>query len=327
MSQLIHDTLHNRTVLISPARRLRPNATGQLGLKNLAQQVEQWSSAVQQDCPFCPGNEAETPLDFEERTTDPWSVRLFPNKYPALNETASAPSATGSHEVLVAAREHLLTVGQLTEPTAITLWQALQRRAMQHRDTGRWRWTSLFQNVGAAAGASLAHLHCQLLALNDVPTLQAQELASGAQFFQTNKSCAWCAELLSARAEQARWVMESDRFVAFCPRAPRLPFETWIMPKQHQSHFELTDLADLADLAKLWGRLFRALEPEIPAYNWWIHTSPFDSVTLKHYHWHIEVLPRVTTTAGFEWSTGWYINPVSAEDAASTLRAALTKLT
>ncbi len=82
-------------------------------------------------------------------------------------------------------------------------------------------------------------------------------------FIKRTNQCAWCAEVLSARAEQTRWVMESDRFVAFCPRAARLPYETWIMPKQHQSHFELTDLADLADLAKLWVRLFRALEPEI----------------------------------------------------------------
>ena len=118
----------------------------------------------------------------------------------------------------------------------------------------------------------------------------------------------------------ARVVRESEKFLIFCPAASRLPYEMCILPKCHQSHFESAAQADLDDLGSLWRGIAEALEGIVPAYNWWIHSAPFDSAPLAHYHWHIEVLPRSATLAGFEWSSGWHINTVCAEAAAETLR-------
>lgn len=195
----------------------------------------------------------------------------------------------------------------------------LQQRARAFRAAG-WNWAALFQNVGAAAGASLAHLHAQLVALAEVPDVPRRELTAGMSHFQQSGQCLWCEMLGSEIHFAARVVRESEKFLIFCPTASRLPYEMCILPKCHASHFESAAQEDLDELGMLWKSVATALEQLAPAYNWWIHSAPFDSAPLTHYHWHIEVVPRSATLAGFEWSSGWHINTVCAEVAAAALR-------
>jgi UDPglucose--hexose-1-phosphate uridylyltransferase len=117
-------------------------------------------------------------------------------------------------------------------------------------------------------------------------------------------------------------VVDSPGFVAFCPFAARFPFETWIVPRVHASHYETLSRDAAEELAAVLREVIAKIEAALdrPAYNYIIHTAPFDTLSLGHYHWHIEIIPRVTKTAGFEWGTGCYINPVPPEEAASFMR-------
>ena len=121
---------------------------------------------------------------------------------------------------------------------------------------------------------------------------------------------------------EERVVLDTANFLCFAPFASRFPFELWIVPKNHTSHYENIQKNDVEELGTVLKMVLLKLEVALdkPAYNYIIHTSPLDSQPLKHYHWHIEIIPRLTRVAGFEWGTGFYINPVPPEQAAACLR-------
>jgi UDPglucose--hexose-1-phosphate uridylyltransferase len=361
MPHLQRDPVHGRTIIVAEERAGRAFGEGLAPPQDLRTALGPLASdAPVASCPFCIGNEQETPPavltippDAATQALLPraaWSARIFPNRYPAVtNSPSSSPStssltssspfsgepkatarvstelapARGQHEVLVGTARHATLGAQLSPAEWTQTFSMLQQRARAFRDAG-WRWAALFQNVGAAAGASLAHLHAQLVALPEVPDVPQCELAASQAHHEQSGECLWCemlgSELSAAALPNARVVRESEKFLIFCPAASRLPYEMCILPKCHNSHFEAAAQADLDDLGQLWRGLTEALEGIVPAYNWWIHSAPFDSASLTHYHWHIEVLPRSATLAGFEWSSGWHINTVCAEDAAETLR-------
>lgn len=345
MPHLQRDLVHGRTIIVAEERAAREFGEGLVPPENMRTSLGPLASDTPvASCPFCVGNEHETPpavltIPADAATqallpTANWSARVFPNRFPAVTHDANPfsgePKATdpasteksparGQHEVLVHTARHTTLGAQLSAVEWTQTFAMLQHRARAFRDAG-WRWAALFQNVGAAAGASLSHLHAQLVALAEIPELPTREVAAGLSHYESTNECLWCEMLGSEIACDARVVRESEKFLIFCPAASRLPYEMCILPKCHNSHFETAVQADLDDLGSLWRGLAEALEGLVPAYNWWIHSAPFDSVALTHYHWHIEVLPRSTTLAGFEWSSGWHINTVRAEDAAETLR-------
>jgi UDPglucose--hexose-1-phosphate uridylyltransferase len=333
MPHLQRDPLHSRTIIVAEERAARAFGEGLTPPQDLRSKLGPLASdAPVGSCPFCVGNEHETPPAVLTIPPDSstlallpsatWGARVFPNRYPAVTNahvTTELEPARGQHEVLVGTARHATLGAQLSAAEWTQTFSMLQQRALAFRAAG-WRWASLFQNVGAAAGASLAHLHAQLVALDDVPDVPMGELTAGMSYFERMDQCCWCETLGSEKGAAVRLVRESEKFLIFCPAASRLPYEMCILPKCHHSHFELAAQADLDDLGLLWRGLATALETLVPAYNWWIHSAPFDSSPLRHYHWHIEVLPRSATLAGFEWSSGWHINTVCAEDAAETLR-------
>jgi UDPglucose--hexose-1-phosphate uridylyltransferase len=345
MPHFERDPLHGRTIIVAEERAARAFGEGLAPPQNLGTTLGPLASDMPvASCPFCVGNEHETPpamltipADAATRALLPsatWSARIFPNRYPAVThdidpfsrkpkttvEAAAPPiRAQGQHEVLVPAARHATLGAQLSAAEWTQTFAMLQQRALTFREAG-WRWATLFQNVGAAAGASLSHLHAQLVALADVPEAPTRELTAGRLQFERSGQCLWCEMLGSELANGARVVRESEKFLVFCPAASRLPYEMCILPKCHTSHFETAAQADIDALGKLWKSVATALEQLVPAYNWWIHSAPFDSAPLTHYHWHIEVLPRSATLAGFEWSSGWHINTVCAEAAAEILR-------
>jgi UDPglucose--hexose-1-phosphate uridylyltransferase len=180
----------------------------------------------------------------------------------------------------------------------------------------------LFKNVGAASGASLEHTHSQLIVLPTVPIRVNQEMNGSQEFYNYRGRCIFCDIITQEIEQKERIVIETENFIATAPYASRFPFEVWILPKAHQSHFEDINEAELWGFVKILKTVLLKLEKTLdsPPYNYMIHTSPFNSNFLEYYHWHVEITPRLTRVAGFEWGTGFYINPVLPEKVASYLR-------
>jgi UDPglucose--hexose-1-phosphate uridylyltransferase len=180
----------------------------------------------------------------------------------------------------------------------------------------------VFKNVGKVAGASLEHTHSQIIVLPTVPRTVGDEMRGAQQFYDYRGRCIFCDMVAQELDDGERVVLEGEQFVAFEPYASRFPFETWILPKRHASHVEEITRESVAELAYCLKASLQKLEKALndPAYNYMIHTTPFDLGAVDHYHWHIEIIPRLTKVAGFEWGTGFYINPVPPESAAEFLR-------
>ena len=189
----------------------------------------------------------------------------------------------------------------------------------------RLRYMVMFKNHGEGAGATIRHSHSQLIALPVVPRFTEEEMAGGLRYFDYRHRCIYCDMVKQELKTQSRMVSANEGFVAFTPYASRFPFETWVTPRRHASHFETVTDAEVRQLAatmkQALERLNRTLEQ--PAYNFVIHTAPSQMAAVEHYHWHIEIIPRIVRMAGFEWSTGIYINPTAPEEAAAFLRDAV----
>ncbi len=183
-------------------------------------------------------------------------ARIFPNRYPAVTneppQAAGIQPARGHHEVLVGTARHATLGAHLSAAEWTQTLTMMHQRAVAFRDAG-WQWATLFQNVGAAAGASLAHLHAQLVALAEVPDVPRCELTVGLSHFEQSGQCLWCEMRGSELISGARVVRESEKFLIFCPAASRLPYEMCILPKCHNSHFESAAQADLDDLVLSGG--------------------------------------------------------------------------
>lgn len=331
MPELRKEPVSGRWVIIATERALRPT------------DFKAPSHAIKAGgfCPFCEGNEDKTPpeiMAYREKGTEPntrgWRVRVVPNKYPALviggglNKRGDGiydlMNGVGAHEVIVECPQHELSLTAL-EPAHVqeVLWTYRDRLVDLKKDK-RFIYGMLFKNVGAAAGASLEHTHTQLIVTPIVPLVVASEMEGSLTFYKYRGRCLFCDMVVQENATQSRVVMEGDNFITFAPFASRFPFELWIVPKNHSSHFENIQKFELEELAETLRNTLCCLEStlEEPPYNFIIHTSPFDQPELDYYHWHVEIIPRLTRMAGFEWGTGFYINPVPPENAAEHLRCA-----
>lgn len=290
-------------------------------------------------CPFCEGSEDLTPgeiIAYRRAGSQPnrqgWRVRVVPNKFPALEIEGELHKrgegiydmmrGVGAHEVIIESPEHLLSTADLPEEgLREVLWVYRDRMVDLKRDN-RLVYGMIFKNVGDAAGASLEHTHSQLIVTPIVPIVVRDEMHGSQEFYKYRGRCVFCDMIQQELASEKRIVLDLPGCVAFCPFASRFPFETWILPKVHSSHYENIQKHGVEELARLMKQVISKIEIALdrPAYNYIIHTAPFDSQELGHYHWHIEIIPRLTKTAGFEWGSGFYINPVPPEEAAAFLR-------
>jgi UDPglucose--hexose-1-phosphate uridylyltransferase len=292
-------------------------------------------------CPFCYGNESKTPpeilvyrSDGAEPNSPGWTVRVVPNKFPALGIEGDLGrkgeglfdkmNGIGAHEVIIETPEHNATIGTLPAKGVEDVVWAFRDRVLDLKKDRRFRYVLIFKNHGEAAGASLEHPHTQLIALPIVPKRVQEEVDGSRQYYSIKERCIFCDVLRQELDSRIRIVEENSDFVTLEPYAPRFPFETWILPKKHESHFEdcqSTIYQNLAQALKsLVSRMERVLES--PAYNMVIHTSPMRDASNDYYHWHVELMPRLTRVAGFEWGTGFYINPTPPEEAAAFLKEA-----
>ena len=290
-------------------------------------------------CPFCPGNESSTPSALYETPARQaglsWGVRAVPNRYPALRVEGQATSlpdgvydrmtGVGAHEVIVETPHHHDDVAVLTIEEVTDILFAYRARICDLKRDTRLQYILAFKNLGAMAGATLPHPHSQILATPTVPTTIEEELENTKRYFEFKKRCLFCDIIHQEREDGRRVVHETDSVIAVTPYASRFPFEVWLLPKKHASHFENEPDALLRELAIVYREVMARLQVELeaPPYNLLLHTGPAQVGPLEHYHWHIEIIPCLQPRlAGFELGTGCYINPTPPEIAAQYLREA-----
>jgi len=256
-------------LFLAPGRAARPNA---------------FRNALER-CPFCPGAESDTPPEIW-RDGDPWSVRVVPNKYPA----------TERHEIVIEAREHEATFDLLSPDHAarvVNVW--VERYGMLQSAGG---WTCIFKNQGQAAGASMPHLHSQLLATPFIPPRIAREASA----FRAAARCPLCSlddEPLIAATANFRWI---------APRGSSMACEQWIVPRTHGP-----EVAGIDGLAALLQQSTRAMHSVAGGFNWMFLQFPGEPAA----HWYVQILPRTSVLAGFELASGSAINAVEPERVAA----------
>jgi len=331
LPELRKDSIIGRWVIISTERGKRPNDF-------VRESVVIKGGSF---CPFCSGNEAKTPPEVLAygrngggRDTPGWTVRVVPNKFPALGIEGDLDrqgeglfdkmNGVGAHEVIIETPDHQQTLAMLPEKSLESVLWAYRDRMLDLKNDKRFRYILLFKNHGEAAGASLEHTHSQLIALPIVPKRVREEVDSAKRYFTDKERCIFCDMIRQEMQAKVRVILENDHFIAMAPYAPRFPFETWILPKQHSSSFENNQSPIYAALAGILRQILARLDAVLdrPAYNFVIHTSPVGEEINEHYHWHIEMMPKLTKVAGFEWGTGFYICPTPPEESARFLREA-----
>ncbi len=322
MSQLRLDRLTGRWVVVSNERATRPQAFLPAMLP-----VE---DEPRRPCPFCPGNEESTPPALETYGPEGrWQVRVVPNRYPAFEGTGSmvvshlgpvftSAPAGGLHEVLILSPDHDLTWADLPDAQVELVVGAIRDRSAAHAGVPALRYTQAIVNSGREAGASIEHPHGQLLGIPFVPREISDELASFSRF---EGSCLICTVAGAEEEARARVVHADDQVLVVCPFWSGTPYEMLVIPRAHGAHFHQAEPAELAAVGRAARDALQRLRRhvgEVP-YNVVFHSAPYRAGGT--YHWHVHVLPKLTTRAGFELGTGVWINVVAPERAAEELRA------
>ena len=338
MPELRKDPIVGRWVIISTERAKRPSdfPHAREGRRAPA-------------CALCAGHESETPPevlayrdDGGSPNTSDWSVRVVSNKFPALRiEGELEPwgdgmfdrmNGVGAHEVIIETPDHTVDLADLSEQHIESVLWAYHDRLHDLQKDRRFRYMLIFKNHGAEAGASLEHTHSQLIALPIIPLDAVEELNGARRHFRLKEGrCVYCDLIRQELKDETRVIVDHEDFVAICPFAPRFPFETWILPKRHAEAFErtnpdternlTTEYRNLASVLRdVLGRINQVLD--CPPYNYVLHSAPADDAEYTFYHWHLEIMPKLTRVAGFEWGSGFYINPTPPEEAARHLREA-----
>jgi UDPglucose--hexose-1-phosphate uridylyltransferase len=269
-----------------------------------------------------------------------WTVRVVPNKFPALaieerpagvdlgGDFYHLQPGYGAHEVIVEAPEHDSDLASHSPDQLRSILYALRERFADLRRDKNLRYIQIFKNHGATAGASLEHPHFQLIATPVIPSAVRAELDGSYQYYEEHGECIYCNMIQREFLDGERLVDVNGQFVAFCPYGSRSPFETWLLPREHHSDFDALSDAQVDSLAALlketFGRFLESLDN--PPYNLVLHTAPTDLEAAEYYHWHLELIPRLTIFAGFELGTGMYINPTPPETAAQFLKVALSEI-
>jgi UDPglucose--hexose-1-phosphate uridylyltransferase len=265
-----------------------------------------------------------------------WDLRVVPNQFPVLRVEGTLDrqgeglfdrmNGIGAHEVIIESPRHQDTLATISDAAVENVLSAFRDRVHDLKRDRRFRYIIVFKNHGTAAGSSLDHSHSQLIALPIVPREVRDEMDGARLHYNTKERCVFCDIVSQDSRDGRRLIAENADMVALAPYAPRFPFETWILPKRHQSAFEDAPRHEYASLARLLGDILRRMNRmlENPPYNLLIHTAPLQEAAGDFYHWHVEIIPKLTKVAGFEWATGFYVNPTSPEEAAQVLRDART---
>ncbi|MBI2095110.1 MAG: DUF4931 domain-containing protein [Candidatus Omnitrophica bacterium] len=328
MPQLRKDPVTGRWIIVETEKPL--------GKEALKSHPHEKSSKT---CPFCPGNESMTPPEIASypakgaaKDRGPWQVRVVPNKFPALRIEESTEKAAigiydkvggfGAHEVIVENPGHGTEISDASAEEVELLLRVYRDRCLDLQKDRRFKYILIFKNYGAAAGASLEHPHSQLIALPVVPSRVQGEVKGSAEHFAYTDRCIFCDMLDQEYRSRKLTVFDGGDFLAMAPFASRLPFETWILPKSHESSYSLVSDDRLKSLAVTVKTTFLKIKKALndPPFNFMIHTLPPHVKEEHSFHWHLEIIPHLTEVSGFELGTGFYLNVTPPELAAETLR-------
>ena len=331
MDQLRRDAVVGRWVIVDTDKPRLPKEF----------EIEPPEKKAKRPCPFCYGHENLTPPEIQahrEGATQPnspgWSTRVVPNKFPALKIEGDlnrqgvgmfdVSNGVGAHEVIIETPDHSKSLADLLDHEVEKVIWSYRDRSVDLRGDKRFRYIMIFKNHGYSAGASLSHSHSQLIALPMVPKNVKEELMGSKTYYEYRERCIFCDMIAQEKEENERLICENSRFLVFSPFASRFPFEVWILPKEHHSDFSFIRTEDVIDLARILKQVLLRIKHVLgdPPYNFIIHTSPIEQSEREDYHWHIEIMPKLMRIAGFEWGSGFYINPTPPEIAAKYLREA-----
>lgn len=338
MPELRRDPVVGYWTIISTERSRRP--------------IEYRSRQIQEgrDCPFCEGKESGTTAEvFAIRNNDSasdgpgWSVRVIESKVPLLSSTAETDrygqglydlmEGVGKHELIIESPKHAHSLDELSLHDLENVVRAYVHRINDLEKDPRFKYALLFKNHGLISGSVqdvIRHTRSQLIAMPITPKRLKEELEATRLYFNRHDRCVFCDILRQEATDGSRVVYQNPGFFAFCPFASRSPFEMWILPKRHSADFgkiPADSFKYLAQCIKQCLSRLRALMDD-PPYNIILHTAPYRRTQKGAYwqtieedfHWYLQILPRLTRDAGFEWGTGTYINPTPPEDAALLLR-------
>ncbi len=345
-NELRKDFLLDRWVVIATERARRPT--------DFVKQKDQNPSTRKSICPLCLGNEHMTPpavlvyknvrgqivkdKDQDGFRHKDWIIRCVPNLYPAFSPPRKESNkeeimkndafglAVGHHEVVIENPVHNMHPAEAELPQLVNIVNAYVDRIRELAKEPYVKYVSVFRNHGLQAGASLNHAHSQLIAMPFVPPMVAAEMEASAAFWRENCKCIFC-DLAAREYTSPRFVTENADFVAVTPYASQNPMEFWIIPKKHAANpLDLTR-SETESFVAMLGLTLRALKTLVndPPYNYGIHLS-IDKEAEDYYHWHLEVLPKLAIWAGFEKSTGVYINTIPPETAAAELIRVINRL-
>lgn len=342
ISELRQDLVTGEWVVVATGRAHRPN--------EFAKRSPRIPPQTKRSCPFevlfdgallaydAKGTEFSGRMIAKHRSTlaSSWRVQVIPNKYPAFAQHGVCAvdhkvgpyhwqDGVGFHEVVVL-RDHTKTIADMRGHEVLPLFRAYRDRYRTIEDDACVEYISIFHNHGFSAGASISHPHSQIIAIPVIPPDVGRSLRGSLEYFKREKACVHCVMLAFERKEKKRVVYENKRFTVVCPFVSRSAYEIRIFPRVHTSEFESSSDEDLAELSEAVVHALRAFKKTLkdPDYNFFIHTAPVSSsVSAKHYHWHIEIIPKTAIWAGFDIGTGIEISTTSPEDAARELRLSL----
>lgn len=338
MSEFRKDPVSKRWVIFSPERAYRPN---DYKTKEDCKKTEEENSY----CPFCSGNEKKSGEEIlvypkqpnREADSPGWWVRVLENKYPALKAKDKLEKkgigiydkmdGLGRHEIVVETEGHIKCISELSPTEIEKVVLAYRDRYVEISQDKHIKHILIFKNYGKDAGASLEHSHSQLIATPVVPKRVETEIKGAYDYYKFRDRCVFCDIISQEILDKERLIEENDEFIAFNFFASKLPYETWIMPKVHNAYFGTINKKQIKELAKLIKNVISRIKKTLGDvdYNMVLHTSPVNisTKTDEIFHWHLEIMPKLTKIAGFEWGTGFYINPVLPEEAAKNLRNAI----
>ena len=337
MPELRKDPIIGRWVIISTERAKRPDQ-----FSGLAKEPAQEGL-----CPFCEGSESHTPPEvycLRPKHTAPngpgWELRVVPSIAPFLRIEGDLErrgkglydlmNGIGAHEIIVETNQHIYNICDLSQDQISKVITCYIDRINDLEKDKRFKYALIFKNHGWTAGGSkIKHAKSQLIATPVNPKRVKEELAGARVYYEYHERCVFCDMIKQEIDSKDRLILDTDGFIAITPFAARFPFEIWILPKKHSCDFTSLDMQSRFNLAKIMKLALSKLKKGLddPPYNYVLHTAPFRRQKVGYwksidndYHWHIEIMPRLTRVAGFEWGTGFYICPLSPENAAKFLR-------
>jgi len=337
MPELRKDPIIGRWVIIATERAKRPDQFGG--------QYQEGPS--EKECPFCEGKESSTPPEIyamrpkgSQANGPNWQLRVVSSIAPFLRIEGDLErrgkglydlmNGIGAHEIVIETNQHIANMADLSDEQISKVITCYIDRIGDLEKDQRFKYVLVFKNYGwIAGGGRCRHSRSQIIATPVNPKRVKEELAGARRYYGYHERCVFCDLIKQELASKDRLILDIDGFIAITPFAARFPFEVWILPKRHSCDFVSLDMAQRSDLGRIIKKVLSKLKKGLndPPYNYVLHTAPFKREKAGYwksidydYHWHIEIMPRLTRVAGFEWGTGFYICPLVPEEAARFLR-------